>query len=162
MKYWSAPTGERAQQFRAGRDGRGRGYLMQTLSPRSLVGDRSPLARTQESRKRTHSVPPVSKGTEARHSSEGSGRPRQSPYLCMGSQRGERKPPHLPSWGSSGNRSGTSPALPPLSPEPSRDRLPAEAGAACSGPTSLHHQALGYHGLCHGQCHHRPGPARPA
>lgn len=75
-------TGKSTAVQRRGRYGRGWGYLMQTLSRRSLAGDRSSLARTQESRRR-HSIPHVSKGTEAGHSSEGSGKPHQTLYLWV-------------------------------------------------------------------------------
>lgn len=81
---------------------------MQTLSWRSLAGYRSPLARTQESSRR-HSIPHVSKGTEAGHSSEGSGKPHQSLLFAgLGSQQA-----NVPSWGSSGSRCGTTPTSPP-------------------------------------------------
>ena len=47
-------------------------------------------------------------------------------------------------------------------PEPGSDRLSTEAGAAGHRASSLHHQALGHHRLCHRQCHHRPGATQPA
>lgn len=83
-------------------------------------------------------------------------------FVGLWAPRGQSLSHTLLPGGWPGNRYGTRPTLPAPSPEPSSDRLPAEAGAAGRGTTSLHHQALGNHHLRHCQPHHRPGPAQPA